>query len=62
MWFGWLLRPGGPWDRVCHGRSLDECHKQLLAQARRLGLADRPRVLTSGGYPDVPARREGRHG
>jgi hypothetical protein len=62
-WFGWVLvRPGGPWQRVAEGRSLEACHRRLLQEARRPGLDGRPRVMTTGGYPDVPARQGGRHG
>jgi hypothetical protein len=58
-WAGWILiRSGGPWQRVARGRSLDTCHARLLQEVRRRDLAHRPRIMTSGGYPDVPARRE----
>jgi hypothetical protein len=58
-WVGWVLvRRGGPWERVAEGRSLGECHRGLIGATRRRGLADRPRVMTTGRYPDVLARRE----
>jgi hypothetical protein len=60
MWTGWVLpRPGADWVRLSAGPTLEACHKQLLARARRLGLDGALRLMTGGKCPgDVLARRE----
>jgi hypothetical protein len=58
-WVGWLRRPGGRWVRLASGPTLDDCHKALLAEARRLGLGSATRIMTGGHYPPISGRDGG---
>jgi hypothetical protein len=59
MWTGWVLAPGGFWVRVSTGPTLAACHKQLLEEARRLGLDEKQRLMTTGKCPGDVLTRKG---
>jgi len=52
-WIGWLF-DRGQWQHVCDGRTIGECHRRLLREARERGCElCRRRALTTGGAPPV---------
>jgi hypothetical protein len=54
-WAGWVRsRRGEPWQLVCHGRTIRECHVRLLKARPEAKSVNR--FLTAGNYPMESSR------
>jgi hypothetical protein len=59
-WVGWCQRhPGGPWERVCAGRDLEEVARKLSAALGDRVPANR-QAMTTGACPTFGGVKWGR--